>query len=98
MFYGKWIFGYKIMRLSRYKRFLESDRYNRLAELLEGISGFEKNIVDDDGMVVLTISLSKSMDIDGFESLFSQISEIEKHFPNIIWVDDDGELVFEFYV
>ncbi len=85
------------MRLKRYKRFVESNQ-NNLISMLNQIDGFDKKIDEDDEMTTLTINLPGNIQLEQVESLFLQISDIEKHFPDVTWLYDDGDFIFEFYV
>jgi hypothetical protein len=86
------------MRLKKYKRFVESGQIDNLIGMLEQINGFDKSIDEEDDLIILTIKLSGNIQLDKLESLFSQVSDIEKQFPDVTWQEDDGNFIFEFYV
>ena len=86
------------MRIDRYKRFVESNRYDMLLEMLDGVVGFETIITDGTDSVVMMLSLNEEMVIGDFESLFLQISQIENYFPDVTFSDDGGYLKFEFHI
>ena len=86
------------MRLKKYKRFVESGQIDNLIGMLEQINGFDKSIDEEDDLIILTIKLSGNIQLNKLESLFSQVSDIEKQFPDVTWQEDDGNFIFEFYV
>ena len=86
------------MRLKRYKRFVESNQNDKLIGMLSDIKGFDTNIDDEGDIFVLTVNLSGNIYLEKIESLFTQISDIEKQFPDVNWREDDGNFIFEFYV
>lgn len=86
------------MRLSRYKKFIESNQNDKLVGMLSEIKGFDTKVDDEGDMIVLTVNLSGNIDLEKLESLFAQVSDIEKQFPDVTWLEDDGNFIFEFYV
>jgi hypothetical protein len=86
------------MRLSRYKKFIESNQNDKLVGMLSEIKGFDTTVDDEGDMIVLTVNLSGNIDLEKLESLFAQVSDIEKQFPDVTWLEDDGNFIFEFYV
>ena len=86
------------MRLKRYKRFVESNQNDKLIGMLSDIKGFDTNIDDEGDIFVLTVNLSGNIYLEKIESLFTQISDIEKQFTDVTWLEDDGNFIFEFYV
>lgn len=86
------------MRLKRYKRFVESNQNDKLIGMLSDIKGFDTKIDDEGDMFVLTVNLSGNIYLEKIESLFTQVSDIEKQFPDVTWCEDDGNFIFEFYV
>lgn len=86
------------MRLKRYKRFVESNQNDKLVGMLSDIKGFDTKIDDEGDMFVLTVNLSGNIYLEKIESLFTQVSDIEKQFPDVTWLEDDGNFIFEFYV
>ena len=86
------------MRLSRYKKFVESNQNDKLVGMLSDIKGFDMTVDDEGDMLVLTVNLSGNIDLEKLESLFAQVSDIEKQFPDVTWQEDDGNFIFEFYV
>jgi hypothetical protein len=86
------------MRLKRYKRFVESNQNDKLIGMLSDIKGFDTKIDDEGDMFVLTVNLSGNIYLEKIESLFTQVSDIEKQFPDVTWLEDDGNFIFEFYV
>jgi hypothetical protein len=86
------------MRLKKYKRFVESGQIDNLIGMLEQINVFDKSIDEEDDLIILTIKLSGNIQLNKLESLFSQVSDIEKQFPDVTWQEDDGNFIFEFYV
>jgi len=86
------------MRLSRYKKFIESNQNDKLVGMLSEIKGFDTTVDDEGDMIVLTVNLSGNIDLEKLESLFAQVSDIEKQFTDVTWQEDDGNFIFEFYV
>lgn len=86
------------MRLKRYKRFVESNQNDKLIGMLSDIKGFDTKIDDEGDMFVLTVNLSGNIYLEKIESLFAQVSDIEKQFTDVTWLEDDGNFIFEFYV
>ena len=86
------------MRLSRYKKFVESNQNDKLVRMLSEIKGFDTTVDDEGDMFVLTVNLSGNIYLEKIESLFTQVSDIEKQFPDVTWCEDDGNFIFEFYV
>jgi hypothetical protein len=86
------------MRLSRYKKFIESNQNDKLVGMLSEIKGFDTTVDDEGDMIVLTVNLSGNIDLEKLESLFAQVSDIEKQFTDVTWLEDDGNFIFEFYV
>jgi hypothetical protein len=66
--------------------------------MLSDIKGFDTKIDDEGDMFVLTVNLSGNIYLEKIESLFTQVSDIEKQFPDVTWLEDDGNFIFEFYV
>lgn len=86
------------MRLNRYRRFVESDSYGKLKGMLEGIEGFQ-TVVDEEGeLLILTVKVGGTFELESLQSLFSQIAVIEEEFPDVTWLEDGDEIIFQFYI
>jgi hypothetical protein len=66
--------------------------------MLNDIDGFDFDINEYDDVVTLVVRMGSNFELYSLLSLFSHIAVIEKSFSDVVWQEEDGEFIFEFYI